>query len=164
MRRIIKIVSILLTAILILGNSMFFGITQITANAESTANIITLDEFLDRLGELVRTYTEDTQAEKSLASGDDSMLVTLQNRLIVKTGSNEPLSNTCGAVDMIEGYNCLHILQYSSKTEADAAYAYFNSQEYVEYVEFDFNFESPTSEAVETSASDGNDGYLSWGG
>lgn len=59
------------------------------------------------------------------------------NRLIVKTNSNEPLKNDYGAADKIEGYNYLHILQYETEEETDAAYEKL-SQDDIVYVEKDY--------------------------
>lgn len=59
------------------------------------------------------------------------------NRLIVKTTSNEPLENDYGASDKIEGYNCLHILQYETEEETDEAYKNLINDD-IEYVEYDY--------------------------
>ena len=59
------------------------------------------------------------------------------NRLIVKTASNEPLENDYGAADKIEGYNCLHILQYETEEETDEAYENL-IHDNIEYVEYDY--------------------------
>ncbi|MCL2508058.1 MAG: S8 family serine peptidase [Oscillospiraceae bacterium] len=62
---------------------------------------------------------------------------TSTNRLIVKTGSNEPLDEDCGAVSKIEGYRNLHIFQYADEQSAEAAFSYFEAQPETVYVEYD---------------------------
>lgn len=59
------------------------------------------------------------------------------NRLIVKTTSNNPLDNDYGAADKIEGYNCLHILQYETEEETSEAYKKLIQSD-IEYVEYDY--------------------------
>lgn len=59
------------------------------------------------------------------------------NRLIVKTSYNDPLENDYGAADKIEGYDCLHILQYETEEETDEAYENFIHDD-IEYVEYDY--------------------------
>ena len=87
------------------------------------------------------------------------------NRLIVSTDSNEAIENTCGSVNCLEGFNNWHILQYTSEDDTVAAYAYYSSQDYVNYVELDkiieFEEEETNEETIETYSSDSK--TLSWG-
>lgn len=60
------------------------------------------------------------------------------NRLIVSTNSNDPLDNTFGAVDELNGYNNWHILQYASEESAATAFECFSTmQNDINYVEYD---------------------------
>ncbi len=60
------------------------------------------------------------------------------NRLIVSTNSNDPLDNTFGAVDELNGYNNWHILQYANEESAATAFECFSTmQNDINYVEYD---------------------------
>lgn len=67
----------------------------------------------------------------------DSIFPEPMNRLIVKTDSNEPLANTYGAIDTLEGFDGLHILQYETEEETEDAFAAFQEED-IKYVEFDY--------------------------
>ena len=67
----------------------------------------------------------------------DSILPEPMNRLIVKTYSNTPLSNTYGAIDTLEGFDGLHILQYETEEETETAFCAFQNEN-IKYVEYDY--------------------------
>ncbi len=58
-------------------------------------------------------------------------------RLIVKTETNAPLNNTFGAIDVLEGYDGIHILQYETEEDTQAALSLFKNEN-IEYVEKDY--------------------------
>lgn len=99
----------------------------------SSANNQEMDVY--EYSKLIRKLT-DAYIPNSFTSVEDLLEYPL-NRLIVKTDSNEPLENDFGASDKIEGYNCLHILQYESESQTDTAYLNFLQSD-IEYVEYDF--------------------------
>lgn len=59
------------------------------------------------------------------------------NRLIVKTDTNQPLSEDYGAIASLSGYDGFHILQYTTESKASKALELF-SKSNVESVEYDF--------------------------
>ncbi len=117
---------------------------------------ITISEYTDSLSSMVQKYSYSVS---SVNSGSAELPA---NRLIVKTSDNSSLENDCGAVAKIEGYDCLHIMQYSSESETESAYEYYSSLSSVEYVEKDFFFEGeePATEVIEEKT---NNTYMSWG-
>lgn len=68
-----------------------------------------------------------------------------------------------GAVAKIEGYNEIHILQYSNSTSAEAAYNYFNMQDSIKYVEHDMYFCISEDEVSATEDVPDSGEHLSWG-
>ena len=120
-------------------------------------------------GELETFLMDNSQYSSTVESPDgdesenDSIINT--NRLIVSTYSNEPIENQFGAVGCLEGFNNWHILQYACEDDTTAAYEYYSSQDYVDYVELDeiikFEEEEVSENIVETYSSDSES--LSWG-
>ncbi len=126
----------------------------------------TATEFSDELESFLidnSQYSSTTETPDSGETEDDTIINT--NRLIVSTDSNEPIENTCGAVGCLEGFNNWHILQYACEDDTAAAYKYYSSQDYVNYVELDeiikFEEEETSEDIVETYSSDST--ALSWG-
>ncbi len=120
-------------------------------------------------GELESFLMDNSQYSSTVESpdGDESENDTIinTNRLIVSTYSNEPIENQFGAVGCLEGFNNWHILQYACEDDTTAAYEYYASQDYVDYVELDeiikFEEEEASENIVETYSSDYES--LSWG-
>lgn len=82
-------------------------------------------------------------------------------RLIVK--STSPLDNY-GAIKYVEGYNDIHIYQYSSEEKMLSAYDYYNSLSCVDYVEIDeIITTSSLSENTDTYGLEDSFSYKSWG-
>lgn len=73
------------------------------------------------------------------------------NRLIVKSENNIDYR---GAVDWVNGYKNLHILQYASLEDTISAYNYYLSLDTIEYVEPDLVFKTQETEIAEVSPSD----------
>ncbi len=123
-------------------------------------------DFSCELEAFIMDNSQYSSTEESPDSGEsESDIIVNTNRLIVSTNSNEPLENTCGAVECLEGFNNWHILQYVCEDDTVAAYNYFSSQNYVNYVEVDeiirFEDEETNENIVETYSSDSK--TLSWG-
>ncbi len=137
-------------AFIILLNSVC--VSSFASNDET----ITASQYADRLSAMVQEYSYSVDS----TSSDSADLPV--NRLIVKTNDNSPLENDCGAVAKIEGYDCLHIMQYESESETASAYEYYSGLSSVEYVEEDFFFEGEES-ATEVTDEKTNEVYLSWG-
>ncbi len=118
-----KIFSLIICVVLILN--------VFSATAYSTEETLTAYDFL----QMVMEFSERNQPG-AFGSGDitDYPL----NRLLLKTLTNEPLKNNYGARDVVEGFDCMHILQYNTKAETKEAYEKFKYDSDVKYVEYDF--------------------------
>ena len=116
-----KLITMLVTFILVISS------WKISAFAESF-NILNAYEFVAAMQQFARDYTEETKVKSEQP---------IVNRLIVKTISNKPLYETYGAIDKLEGYGGLHILQYSNKNQTDLAYQAFLKDDIL-YVEYDY--------------------------
>lgn len=95
---------------------------------------ISMEEFYSQLDKMALCYEE---ANLSTEKIEDIPL----NRLIVKTKDNSPLKNYYDAAGIVEGYDGLHILQYSEEIDAAYAYGKLLSDE-IEYVEYDYYLET----------------------
>lgn len=83
------------------------------------------------------------------------------NRLLVKTNSNEKLDKNYGAIDSVEGYKNIHIFQYDSMSKTDYAYQNFLDDD-IEYVEYDFYFNTNSELTTSSRSSTENIEHLSW--
>ena len=111
----------------ILCLSIIFSVKiNVQANSEISAT-----DFFNQIREMANTYDNSD----GLASDDSDLLYTY--RLIVKTETNEPLNDYYGAIAVVEGYDCLHFLQYKNRIQAENAYIKFKFAN-VKYVEYDF--------------------------
>ena len=108
-------------------------------------------------------YSSTVETPDSGETENDIIINT--NRLIVSTNSNETIENTCGAINCLEGFNNWHIMQYACEDDTAAAYEYYSTQDYVNYVELDeiivFEEEETNENIVQTYSSDSK--TLSWG-
>lgn len=99
---------------------------------------------------------------------DDTAILTrpLQtNRIIVKSKAN---INPLDSVDIAEGYEDLHIVQFDDEESTEEALEYYNSLSYVEYAEPDMvmsiqNIDYSTQESTSSSDTMFYDNHLSWG-
>lgn len=148
-----KLVSVFMAIVLTLG-----GFSIITAYAEEED--LTLVEYSTQLADLTQTYGIDSIGGVS-EDVTDITEISL-NRLIIKTNDNSKLEEDCGAVAKIEGYNGIHIMQYTSTEATEEAYNYYDGLSNVECIEFDFCFRvlEPETEYVEYEY---KKDYLSWG-
>ena len=87
------------------------------------------------------------------------------NRLIVKSKRD---INELDSVDIAEGYNDLHIIQFDDEESTENALNYYNSLNYVEYAEpdmimsvQDIDYESQETSVLDNTKLYGN--HLSWG-
>ncbi len=118
-KKIIAIILAVLIYINLFGTAMTFAVEQKDMTAYEFANA--LQQF----------------ASDNTSNIIDSILPTPMNRLIVKTYSNTPLSNTYGAMAILEGFDGLHILQYETEEETETAFYAFQ-EENIKYVEYDY--------------------------
>ncbi len=130
------------------------------AMAFSESEELTLTEYAEQLSELTQMYDISNIGG---INGENIDLVDIPlNRLIIKTNNNQKFIEDCNAIAKIEGYNGIHIMQYTSEYMAEQAYNYYSGLSNVESVEFDFcfNVAEPVPEPVEYKY---DKEYLSWG-
>ncbi len=153
-----RCLSVLLSAILL---SSFSSVAYCTEEQplDSTEFSVELEAFLSENSK----YSTTLEIPDSEEIESDALINT--NRLIVSTNSNQALENTCGAVSCLEGFNNWHILQYACEDDTVAAYNFYSSQDYVNYVELDeiieFQEKAESDTLIETYSSDTKS--LSWG-
>lgn len=147
-----KILSVFVSVTMML--SFFSSIIVYAENGE-----ITFDDYAEQLSQLSQRFGVNSIG--GIIEETNPSEISL-NRIMVKTNNNEKLDNDYGAVAKIEGYDGIHILQYTSSTVTDNAYDYYNSLSNVEYVEYDFCYRirEPEVEYVDYVYSKE---FLSWG-
>lgn len=154
-----KLISLLLSALFMFGSVFViaFATDEIT-ETETEIETIASEDFFLSLSDMVVEYDLNS-FDSSVVSGESPT-----NRLVIKTVTNDALSDTQGATAVLEGWNSIHILQYSNTNEANAALEYYQAQDYVVYAEMDvyYNCSSGTltGESFEYTATEEN---LSWG-
>ena len=144
MKRIKKMLSFLL--IILTVNSLNLYSYAIT-------NEISVEEFKSQLCDM---FYENINFEISSTIAPENLPT---NRVIVKTNSNSELEDDYGAILKVEGYNNLHVFQYSTTPEAQIAFEKFEKADAV-YVEYDYYISLSTSSL--TTNSETNQQYLSW--
>lgn len=159
MKVVKKLISLLLSVLMCFGASFIlcFALDE-TAGAETKKETVASENFFNALNKMVVEYDLNSVGSSVVGGSYET------DRIVVKTITNNALTDTCGAVDVLEGWNCVHILQYSDTDEANAALEYYKSQDYVEYAEMDvyytFSSGATTEEIVEYTESTEN---TSWG-
>lgn len=132
-----------------------FAADEIT---ETESETIASENFFLSLSNMIVEYDLNS-FDSSVVSGKAPT-----NRLVVKTVTNDALTDTQGAKAVLEGWNSIHILQYSNETEANEALEYYQAQDYVIYAEMDVYYScssgTMTGESFEYTATEEN---LSWG-
>lgn len=102
---------------------------------------ISLEEFTEQLSDISEEYAEEP----------------VSNRIIVKSKRN---INEFDSVDIVEGYDDLHIVQFDNSNSAEQALEYYENSKYIEYAEEDMLI-SVTE--TENSLPANYDNHLSWG-
>lgn len=110
--------------------------TQFSQTVFSNENELSFEEFSSLVSAMTKKYNLKETTAKS--SGLDGIVI--ENRLIIKTFSNVPLNDDRGAIEKIEGYDFLHILQFSCEEDTQYAFDFFETQSNVDYVEYDFSY------------------------
>jgi len=147
-----KITSVFVVFVILISNIYLISYSL------NEVDTLTLTEYATELIDMIQLY--DYSYESGSSESNDE--VRTLNRLIVKTSDNTSLENDCGAAAKIEGYDCLHIMQYNSEQAANNAFEYYSTSSSVQYVEYDFNFlnDIPDEEITEGNTSKK---HLSWG-
>lgn len=152
-----KLVSLILSALFMFSSAfvLAFAADEIT---ETESETIASENFFLSLSDMIVEYDLNS-FDSSVVSGKAPT-----NRLVVKTVTNDALTDTQGAKAVLEGWNSIHILQYSNETEANDALEYYQAQDYVIYAEMDVYYScssgTMTGESFEYTATEEN---LSWG-
>lgn len=110
--------------------SILLNVFVLMSYAETTDSSVSASDFFEQ------TQKFADEHKPGALSADDLSDLPL-NRLIVKTKNNIALKETYSAVDVIEGYNGLHILQYRSESDTENAYVNFFMDENIEFVDYD---------------------------
>lgn len=131
-----KFLSLTLIVVLLFNSIHIFSFA--TGLNNDNSNKISIDDFEDLLSDMLNQY-DFTLGSVTETSG------LLKNRLIVKTNDNNPLTETFDAIDIVEGYGGLHILQYLTESQAEYAFNCFLKSN-IEYVEYDVLFEIASEE------------------
>ncbi len=132
---------------------IFLVVNSLNLHTSAITNEITVDEFKSQLCNMLY---ENINFEISSTINPENLPT---NRVIVKTNSNNALTNDYGAVSKIEGYNNLHIFQYSTAPEAQIAFKKFENGDAV-YVEYDYYVSLVTPSSVTNT--EVNQKPLSW--
>lgn len=127
MKRFTKFISLFVIICIVIGS---FSAYSFALNGE---NSLSSNEFLEMAGKLVSDY--DTPFY--LPESTEEVVFEESNRLIVKTVTNEILTDDRNAIAKVEGWNSMHILQYASEQDTKEALEFFSNQAFVEYVEED---------------------------
>ncbi len=152
MKDVKKIASFLLALLFSFSSFVVLGFA-----AEAETGTVTSESFFSSLNDMLIEYDVNS-------IGSSSVGKSATKRLIVKTNTNESLTDTQGAVAIIEGWNNIHILQYSTVEAANTALEFYETQDYVQYAEEDEYYTySSDDEIVEIKEYTGVEGNLSWG-
>lgn len=161
MKIVKKIISLLLSVLFMFGSTavICFALDENTeTGAEAEAEAVSTEDFFLSLSDMIIEY--DLNSLGSSVVGGNSAT----NRIVVKTVTDKELTDTQGAKAVLEGWNSVHILQYSTTDEANAALEFYKAQDYVLYAEMDvyYTYSSGTQvgESIEYTETDDN---TSWG-
>lgn len=100
MKCINKLISITLIIMLLIFPLVFISVHA----ADSSQEGLSIEVFSSQLRDLVNRYWPgENKSESNINTLSTSSDYTLMNRLIIKTDSNESLSEDCGAIEKIEG-------------------------------------------------------------
>ncbi len=158
MKIVKKIISLVLS-VLFMFSSLSVICFAFNENTLTDTETLSSEEFLLQLSDMVIEYDLNSFGSSAVVGGSSPT-----NRLVVKTSTDETLTDTKGAKAVVEGWNSVHILQYSTTEEANSALEYYNSQDNVLYAEMDVycvtSTGEETGESFEYVSSDEN---TSWG-
>ena len=124
---------------IILSLCMLLGTLSLTAYTVNLTPEITIEQFTEQLGEMNKEFKDEP----------------VSNRLIVKSKHDIPILD---GVDIVEGYNGLHIVQFDNSDSAHKALDYYKENNLIECVEAD-----ATVSTCEIDNTVHYDNHLSWG-
>lgn len=159
MKVVKRFISLLLSVLLSFGYTFIlcFALDE-TTEAGAEVETVASEEFFNSLNEMVVEYDLNSLGSSVVGGSSET------NRIVVKTDTNDALTDTCGAKAVLEGWNSVHILQYATTDEANAALEFYNAQDYVKYAEMDvyytFSSGAQTVETIEYTETSEN---TSWG-
>ncbi len=122
---------------LILSLSIMF--TSISAASALDVELPkSLESFTEDVSALINEYEETASSEEPVffTADDETEMPSIYdtNRLIVKSAKR---IDTLNSVNYVSGYNDLYILQFADDNDCDAAFEYYSSLSYVQYVQED---------------------------
>ncbi len=127
--------------------------TVVSSAALDETNYKTVDKFIGEFVELTENALPSLRGEADLLYGENGENATSQkeqtkqteytNRLIVKS---EKIIDPLDSVGYVNGYDDLHILQFSDREAFQKAYDYYASLDYVQYVEEDMYLHEAVSD------------------
>ena len=159
MKVVKRFISLLLSVLLSFGYTFIlcFAIDETTETGAEVETVAS-EEFFNSLNEMVVEYDLNSLGSSVVGGSSET------NRIVVKTATNDALADTCGAKAVLEGWNSVHILQYSTTDEANAALDFYKAQDNVVYAEMDvyytFSSGAQTVETIEYTETSEN---TSWG-
>lgn len=159
MKVVKRFISLLLSVLLSFGYTFIlcFALDE-TTEAGAEVETIASEEFFNSLNEMVVEYDLNSLGSSVVGGSSET------NRIVVKTDTNDALTDTCGAKAVLEGWNSVHILQYTTTDEANAALDFYKAQDDVVYAEMDvyytFSSGAQTVETIEYTETSEN---TSWG-
>lgn len=127
---------------ILLSFGILIGTVSLTAFTANLTPETTIEEFTAQLGEMNKKYKDEP----------------VSNRLIVKSKHDIPILD---GVDIVEGYNDLHIIQFDDSDSADEALKYYQKATNIEYAEAGKTVTTLDDELSSTSKPYGE--HLSWG-
>lgn len=130
-----KIISVIVSICILIGVIPFYTYSA------NTTNSVSFEEFSQQFSELNEIYADEP----------------VSNRLIIKSSKS---IDKLDSVDLVEGYNDLHIIQFDNSQSAEQALEYYENNKYVEYAEEDMMI---SASETQTATSITYDNHLSWG-
>ncbi len=158
MKVVKKITSLLLAVLFSFGSFIVLCFaTEAETGTVIESETVSSESFFSSLSDMLIEYDVNSMGSSSAEDFETK-------RLIVKTNTNESITDTHGAVAIIEGWNNTHILQYSTVEAANTALEFYETQDYVQYAEEDEYYTySSDDEIIETMEYTSTEGNLSWG-
>ncbi|MEE1012378.1 MAG: leucine-rich repeat protein [Acutalibacteraceae bacterium] len=152
-----KLLCIILSCVFVFS---MFSIAFADILNEKTENKITAEKFASDVNGMLNAYdiSKDLPGKEQKNHNDDFSTA----RLIVK--SKEKI-DTLNAVSVVNGYDNLWVLQFSSSEDAKNAYNFYSEKSFVEFVEADREVValSNNTNIYPYNTENDEDSYLSWG-
>lgn len=153
-----KLLCILLSIILVVST----GIYALASVSQKDIDEISAEKFAAEISGMIRA-NDATKELPGKENTDCSVNCKFETaRLIVKSKNK---INTKNAVSYVNGFDDLWVLQFSTPTEAENAFNYYQKQSGIEFVEVDKELNALTSntDSYPYNSTSETSSYLSWG-